>query len=56
VAVARKQANADRVATSHQSVAVVFDLVDPIGTGQRSAVEGKQGSMKPERTQQDAGT
>jgi hypothetical protein len=35
VTVAWEQANAERVAASHQSIAVVLDLMDPIGTGRR---------------------
>jgi hypothetical protein len=41
MAVAGEQANADRVSPGHQPIAVVFDLVDPIGTRGR-AVGGRR--------------
>jgi hypothetical protein len=49
VTVAGKQANADRIAARNQLIAVVLDLVNPIGTdGGRSAGEGRQDSIKLE--------
>jgi hypothetical protein len=35
VAAAGEQANANRIATRHQPIAVMLNLVDPIGTGRR---------------------
>ena len=41
VAVAGKQADADGIAPGHQPIAVVLDLVDPIGAG-RGLVGGRR--------------
>ena len=47
VAAAGDQPDADGVPASHEPVAVVFDLVNPVRAGGgRSAGQGRQGSMK----------
>jgi len=38
------QPDAERIAPGHQPVAVVLDLMNPVGTGRR--LVGRQGSMK----------
>ena len=34
--VADEEANGDRIASGHQPIAIVLDLMDPIGTGRRT--------------------
>jgi hypothetical protein len=59
VTVAGDQTNADRVSAGHQPIAVVLDLVDPIGSGWRPVGGGWEAGLyeaggRLTRTQQHA--
>ena len=48
MAVAGQQADAHRIAAGHQPVAIMLDLVNPVGpNGGLSAGDSRQGSIKP---------
>ena len=42
---AREQPNANRIAARHQPVAVVLDLVNPVGAGRRSIGGGRKAGL-----------